>query len=135
MNTLTFIDTKNRIKSILGGSIGNLVEWYDWYVYSSFALYFASSFFPKGNLTVQLLNTAAIFAIGFLVRPLGGWLMGTFADKHGRKTALTFSVVLMCFGSLIIAITPSYNSIGIFSPILLIVARLLQGLSVGGEYG
>ncbi|MBB5395482.1 MFS transporter [Mucilaginibacter sp. AK015] len=127
--------TQTRLWSIVGGSLGNLVEWYDWYVYSAFSLYFAGSFFPKGNLTVQLLNTAGIFAIGFLMRPIGGWLMGTFADKRGRKTALTFSVLLMSAGSLIIAITPDYEHIGIAAPILLVLARIIQGLSVGGEYG
>jgi MHS family alpha-ketoglutarate permease-like MFS transporter len=127
--------TQSRVWSIIGGSLGNLVEWYDWYVYSAFSLYFAGAFFPKGNLTVQLLNTAGIFAIGFLMRPIGGWLMGTFADKRGRKNALTFSVLLMSAGSLIIAITPDYKQIGIAAPILLVLARIIQGLSVGGEYG
>jgi MHS family alpha-ketoglutarate permease-like MFS transporter len=127
--------TQSRVWSIVGGSLGNLVEWYDWYVYSAFSLYFAGSFFPKGNLNAQLLNTAGIFAIGFLMRPIGGWLMGTFADKRGRKTALTFSVLLMSAGSLIIAITPDYKHIGIAAPILLVFARIVQGLSVGGEYG
>jgi MHS family alpha-ketoglutarate permease-like MFS transporter len=127
--------TQSRIWSIVGGSLGNLVEWYDWYVYSAFSLYFAGAFFPKGSQTAQLLNTAGIFAIGFLMRPLGGWIMGTFADKRGRKTALTFSVLLMSAGSLIIAITPDYNTIGIAAPIFLVLARIIQGLSVGGEYG
>src|SRR6201994_5158857 len=119
----------NRIKSIIGGSLGNLVEWYDWYIYSAFSLYFASAFFPKGSQTAQLLNTAGIFAIGFLMRPIGGWLMGTFADRKGRKTALTFSVLLMSLGSLIIAIIPGYKQIGIVAPIMLLVARIIQGLS------
>jgi MHS family alpha-ketoglutarate permease-like MFS transporter len=129
------VTTASRIKSIVGGSLGNLVEWYDWYVYSAFSLYFAEAFFPKSNPTVQLLNTAGIFAIGFLMRPIGGWLMGTFADKKGRKAALTYSVLLMSAGSLIIAITPDFNHIGIAAPILLVLARIVQGLSVGGEYG
>ncbi|WP_114937897.1 MFS transporter [Mucilaginibacter endophyticus] len=127
--------TGGRIKSIIGGSLGNLVEWYDWYAYTAFSLYFSDAFFPSGNQTVQLLNTAGIFAIGFLMRPIGGWVMGTFADKRGRKTALTFSVLLMSVGSLIIAITPGYKSIGVAAPILLVLARIIQGLSVGGEYG
>ena len=126
---------RQRLTAIFGGSIGNLVEWYDWYVYSAFALYFAPAFFPKGDLTAQLLNSAAIFAIGFLMRPVGGWLMGRYADRHGRKSGLTFSVLLMCGGSLLIALTPGYETIGVAAPILLVVARLLQGLSVGGEYG
>ncbi len=124
-----------RLRSILSGSAGNLVEWYDWYAYAAFSLYFAKAFFPKGDTTAQLLNTAAIFAVGFLMRPLGGWLLGRYADRHGRRAALMLSVTLMCGGSLMIALTPGYASIGVAAPILLILARLLQGLSVGGEYG
>ena len=123
------------MRSIFGGSIGNLVEWYDWYVYAAFSLYFAKAFFPEGDATAQLLNTAAVFAIGFFMRPIGGWLLGRYADRHGRKAALTASVLMMCLGSLMIALTPSYASIGVLAPILLVAARLLQGLSVGGEYG
>lgn len=128
------ISTTKRLKSIIRGSIGNLIEWYDWYVYAAFSIYFAKSFFPHGNLTAQLLNTSAIFAVGFFMRPIGGWLIGSYADRKGRKNALIGSVLLMCFGSLIIAVTPNYDSIGIAAPILLVLARLLQGLSVGGEY-
>ena len=127
--------TSSRLKSIFSGSVGNMVEWYDWYVYAAFSLYFAQVFFPKNDLTAQLLNTAAIFAVGFLMRPIGGWLMGLYADRKGRKAALMASVLLMCFGSLIIALTPSYETIGVGAPILLVIARLMQGLSVGGEYG
>jgi MHS family alpha-ketoglutarate permease-like MFS transporter len=124
-----------RIRSILGGSVGNLVEWYDWYAYAAFSIYFAKHFFPNSNPTAQLLNTAGIFAVGFLMRPLGGWLFGNIADTKGRKKAMTISVLLMSFGSLLIACLPSYEQIGLLAPILLLVARLLQGLSVGGEYG
>ncbi len=127
--------TASRIKSIIGGSLGNLVEWYDWYVYSAFALYFSSAFFPKGDQTAQLLNTSGIFAIGFLMRPIGGWLMGMYADKKGRKPALTASVLLMSVGSLMIALVPGYSQIGIAAPIILLLARMIQGISVGGEYG
>ena len=123
------------LRSIAGGAIGNLVEWYDWYVYAAFSLYFAHVFFPSIDETAQLLNTAAVFAVGFLMRPIGGWLMGEYADRKGRKAALTASVFLMCFGSLIIALTPGYETIGFAAPALLVFARLLQGLSVGGEYG
>ncbi len=112
-----------------------MVEWYDWYIYSTFSLYFAPVFFPKGNYTAQLLNTAAIFAVGFLMRPIGGWMFGTIADRKGRKTAMTLSVLMMSFGSMLIAFTPGYAQIGIAAPVLLCLARLLQGLSVGGEYG
>ena len=127
--------TSSRIKSIFSGSVGNMVEWYDWYVYAAFSLYFAKAFFPKGDTTAQLLNTAAIFAVGFLMRPIGGWLMGLYADRKGRKAALMASVLLMCFGSLVIALSPGYETIGVWAPVLLVFARLLQGLSVGGEYG
>ena len=123
------------LKSIFGGSIGNLVEWYDWYVYSAFALYFARAFFPAGSQTAQLLNAAAVFAVGFFMRPIGGWLMGWYADREGRRAALSASVLLMSLGSLIIAATPSYARIGVAAPTLLVIARLLQGVSVGGEYG
>ncbi len=128
------LTSTQRLKSIFRGSVGNLIEWYDWYVYAAFSIYFAKSFFPHGDLTAQLLNTSAIFAVGFFMRPIGGWLMGSYADRKGRKKALISSVFLMCFGSLIIACTPNYNTIGIAAPILLVFARLLQGLSVGGEY-
>ncbi|WP_413532298.1 MFS transporter [Empedobacter brevis] len=131
----TELTVKDRVKAIIGGSIGNLVEWYDWYAYAAFAIYFSSSFFPSGDQTAQLLNTAGIFAVGFLMRPIGGWLFGTIADKIGRKRAMTLSVLLMSFGSLLIALTPSYQTIGVLAPALLLIARLLQGLSVGGEYG
>ena len=127
--------TASRLKSIFSGSVGNMVEWYDWYVYAAFSLYFAKVFFPQGDTTAQLLNTAAIFAVGFLMRPIGGWLMGLYADRKGRKAALMASVLLMCAGSLIIALTPGYETIGVGAPILLVLARLMQGLSVGGEYG
>lgn len=124
-----------RLKSITGGSLGNLVEWYDWYVYSAFTLYFAPAFFPAYDSTAQLLSAAAIFAVGFLMRPLGAWLMGVYADRHGRKAGLTLSVMLMGGGSLLIAVTPGHASIGAAAPVILLVARLMQGLSVGGEYG
>ncbi|MFD0751533.1 MFS transporter [Mucilaginibacter calamicampi] len=129
------LNTSQRLRSIIGGSLGNLVEWYDWYVYSAFALYFSGAFFPSQNQTVQLLNTAGIFAIGFLMRPTGGWVMGTYADKKGRKKALTASVLMMSVGSFIIAIIPGYDRIGVAAPVLLVLARIIQGLSVGGEYG
>ena len=128
-------DQKTRLKAIIGGSTGNLVEWFDWYVYSAFTLYFAPHFFPSTDRTAQLLSTAAVFAVGFLMRPIGAWIMGIYADRHGRKAGLTVSVTLMCAGSLIIACTPGYETIGVFAPTMLVIARLMQGLSVGGEYG
>ncbi|WP_448191306.1 MFS transporter [Azospirillum sp. sgz301742] len=128
-------DMRRRLKAIFIGSIGNLVEWYDFYAYAAFALYFAKSFFPDGDELVQQLNAAVLFAAGFLVRPLGGWLFGHIADRHGRRTSLTISVLLMCFGSTVIAVTPSYATIGFAAPVILAFARILQGLSLGGEYG
>ena len=127
--------TRNRLLSIFGGSAGNLVEWYDWYVYAAFTLYFAPVFFPSGDRTAQLLSTGAVFAVGFLMRPIGAWAMGVYSDRHGRKAGLTISILMMCAGSLLIAVTPGYAAIGIWAPVLLVLARLLQGLSVGGEYG
>ncbi len=127
--------TKSPIRSIVGGTIGNLVEWYDWLVYSSFSLYFAKAFFPQGNQTAQLLNTAAVFAVGYFMRPIGGLLLGAYADKHGRKAALTLSVLLMCGGSLAIALCPGYATLGFAAPVVLVLARMVQGISVGGEYG
>lgn len=124
-----------RLKAIFSGSIGNLVEYYDWYAYSAFALYFSKAFFPGSDDTAQLLNTAAIFAVGFFMRPIGGWLMGSYADRRGRRAAMMLSVLLMCAGSLAIAVTPGYAQIGVAAPIILVAARLVQGLSLGGEYG
>jgi MHS family alpha-ketoglutarate permease-like MFS transporter len=125
----------HRLRSILSGSVGNLVEWYDWYVFSAFSLYFSGSFFPSEDTTAQLLQTAGIFALGFLMRPIGGWMFGRIADKVGRKQSMTLSVLLMSLGSLLIALTPTYQTVGLVAPVMLLTARLLQGLSVGGEYG
>lgn len=127
--------TRQRIWAIVGASSGNLVEWFDFYVYSFCSLYFAHIFFPSGNPTTQLLQTAGVFAAGFLMRPIGGWLFGYIGDKHGRKTSMLISVCMMCFGSLVIACLPGYETIGVWAPALLLLARLFQGLSVGGEYG
>lgn len=135
LSTLQPHDTRRRIFAIVGASSGNLVEWFDFYVYSFCALYFAPAFFPSGNTTTQLLNTAGVFAAGFLMRPIGGWFFGRLADKKGRRTAMMVSVFMMCGGSLVIAVLPTYAQIGALAPALLLVARLFQGLSVGGEYG
>lgn len=126
---------KTRLLNIFSGSVGNLVEYFDWAIYAAFALYFAPEFFPEGDQTAQLMNNAAVFAVGFVFRPLGGWLLGSMADRKGRKSALLQSVSLMCLGSLIIACTPGYAVIGGWAPALLLFARMLQGFSIGGEYG
>jgi metabolite-proton symporter len=128
-------DRRRRIVAIVGASSGNLVEWYDFYAYAFTSIYFASAFFPSGDTTSQLLATAGIFAVGFFMRPLGGWLFGWLADTHGRRTSMIISVLMMCAGSLMIAVMPTYETIGAMAPVLLLVARLTQGLSVGGEYG
>jgi MFS transporter, MHS family, dicarboxylic acid transporter PcaT len=131
----TSAEKRHRIFAIMAASSGNLVEWFDFYVYAFSALYFAPAFFPKSDPTAQLLNTAGVFAAGFLMRPIGGWLFGRVADRYGRKTSMLISVTMMCAGSLAIACLPTYAAIGAWAPFLLLIARLFQGLSVGGEYG
>src|ERR1700750_822484 len=120
MTTITdhmdLTDVERRIKAIFIGSIGNLVEWYDFYAYTPFALSFSPAFFPHNDPVVQQLNAAVLFAAPFLMRPLGGWLFGYIADRYGRRLSLTLSVVCMCFGSLMIAVTPTYASIGFPPP-------------------
>jgi metabolite-proton symporter len=133
--TMEPADRRRRIVAIIGASSGNLVEWYDFYAYAFTSIYFASAFFPTGDSTSQLLGTAGIFAVGFFMRPLGGWLFGWMADTHGRRTSMVISVLMMCAGSLLIAVMPTYATIGAMAPVLLLFARLVQGLSVGGEYG
>ncbi len=135
VSTQAPINDRQRIKAILASSSGNLVEWYDFYAYSFCALYFAPAFFPDGDQTTQLLSTAGVFAIGFMMRPLGSWIFGRLADRKGRKTSLVTSVLIMCGGSLLIGILPTYNTLGVWAPVLLTLARMLQGVSVGGEYG
>jgi MHS family alpha-ketoglutarate permease-like MFS transporter len=126
---------RSRLRSILAGSTGNMVETFDWFVYAAFALYFAPAFFPKGDQTAQLLGSAAVYAVGFLARPFGAWIMGLYGDRSGRRAAMIASVALMCLGSLIIGLCPGYAQIGIAAPAILVFARILQGVSMGGEYG
>ena len=124
-----------RLRSILAGAAGNLVECFDWFTYAAFALYFAKVFFPEGDQTAQLLNSAAVYAVGFFARPVGAWLMGLYGDRIGRRAAMIASVWLMCLGSITIALCPGYAVIGIAAPIILVLARIFQGISMGGEYG
>lgn len=126
---------RQRLAAIATGSAGNLIEWFDFYIYAFTALYFAASFFPDGDRTAQLLNVAGIYAVGFLIRPVGGWFFGRFADRHGRRAALVASVLLMGVGSMLIAVLPAYANIGAWAPALLLLARLLQGFSTGGQFG
>ncbi|WP_206239935.1 MFS family transporter [Novosphingobium terrae] len=128
-------NTRGKIGAIIAASSGNLVEWFDFYVYSFCSIYFAGAFFPSADRTTQLLNTAGLFAAGFLMRPIGGWFFGRMADRHGRRGALIASVLTMCAGSLGIAALPTYGAIGVWAPALLMVARLVQGFALGGEYG
>ncbi|MGG2458907.1 MFS transporter [Streptomyces sp. RGM 3693] len=125
---------REQWKKIWVGSAGNMVEWFDWFVYASFAVYFADAFFPKGNDTANLMNTMGIFAVGFFMRPVGGWLLGRVGDRRGRKAALTLTVSLMSASAVLIAIAPTYAVAGYGGIAVLLVARMLQGLSVGGEY-
>lgn len=126
---------RSRLRSILAGSAGNMVETFDWFVYAAFALYFAPVFFPKGDQTAQLLGSAAVYAVGFLARPFGAWIMGLYGDRAGRRAAMIVAVGLMCLGSLIIGLCPGYTQIGLAAPAILVLARILQGVSMGGEYG
>ena len=125
----------NRLRSIIAGAAGNVVESFDWFVYAAFGLYFSKVFFPHQDQTSQLLNTAAVFGVGFFARPVGAWLMGLYGDRVGRRAAMVVSVNLMCFGSLLIALCPGQAQIGVAAPAILVFARILQGASMGGEYG
>ncbi|WP_440975213.1 MFS transporter [Pseudoxanthomonas winnipegensis] len=125
---------KRSISNTLKGSAGNLVEWYDVYVYSVFATYFESKFFSAGDKNATL-YVWAIFAVTFLMRPIGAWFFGRFADRHGRRASLTLSVTLMAICSFGIAIVPTAATIGVWAAVFLVLARLLQGFATGGEYG
>ncbi|PAF41257.1 MFS transporter [Helicobacter sp. 11S03491-1] len=133
--TLTTLTTRQKITSIIAASSGNLVEWYDFYIYAFTAHYFAHQFSHSNNPTIALISTFAVFALGFLMRPIGSWLFGSLADKIGRKKSMVYSIILMAAGSFLIAILPTKNSVGDAAIIFLLIARLIQGLSVGGEYG
>ncbi|MGA8117671.1 MAG: MFS transporter [Actinocatenispora sp.] len=127
-------DRRDRVRQIFAASVGNTVEWYDWYTYSFLAPFFATAIFPKGNELTALLDTFAVFAVGFFMRPIGGLLLGSVADRFGRRNALTVTILMMGAGSLLLGILPGYTTVGVLSPILLVLARLISGLSVGGEF-
>jgi MHS family alpha-ketoglutarate permease-like MFS transporter len=124
-----------RLRAIVAGSAGNLIEWYDFYVYAFTALYFSSEFFPKSDPLVQVMATSGIFAAGFLMRPIGGWFFGRYADRHGRQAAMVLSVLMMGGGALLIAVLPTYAQVGAVAPALLLLGRMVQGFSTGGQYG
>ena len=121
--------------TIIGASAGNMIEWYDWFVYSTFMPYFADVFFPSADRKAAFISTAAVLAMGYQIRPIGAWLMGAYADREGRKAALKLSMSLMCMTSVVIAVLPGYRTIGIIAPFLLVCSRLLQGAAIGGEFG
>lgn len=130
----TEIEAQARKKAVTAAGIGNFVEWFDFVLYAQFAAIIAVHFFPSDNPTSGLLATFAVFALGFLARPIGGVLFGHYGDKHGRKKALSLAVLLMSVATLAIGLTPTYASIGIAAPVLLTIWRVCQGLSAGGEY-
>ncbi|MGD6755628.1 MFS transporter [Streptomyces sp. BH105] len=134
--TTTAAPPAHPLRQLLAASVGNAVEWYDWYAYTFLATYIADQVFPKSadNSLVPLLATFAVFAVGFFMRPVGGLLMGAVADRKGRRAALTVTILLMGGSSLLVGITPTYASVGVLAPVVLVLARLLQGLSVGGEF-
>lgn len=127
---------RRPVRQLLAASVGNAVEWYDWYAYTFLATYIADQVFPESadNSLVPLLSTFAVFAVGFFMRPVGGLLMGAIADRRGRRAALTVTILLMGGSSLLVGLTPTYAAAGVLAPVVLVVARLLQGLSVGGEF-
>jgi MHS family alpha-ketoglutarate permease-like MFS transporter len=128
-------DKGKRIRDLIAVNFGNTLEWYDWTIYSIFAPYFAVQFFRPDNAASALLSTLAVFAVGFVTRPLGGFLFGAYADRAGRRKSLTVAMMLTAFGSLAIAVAPTFASVGVLASVLLLVARLLQGLAHGGEMG
>ncbi|MFF2502628.1 MFS transporter [Streptomyces sp. NPDC058067] len=121
------------VKTLVAASIGNAIEWYDWTVYATFLIYFATQFFPSDNPGLALVNTTATYAVAFFFRPIGGWLLGRFADVRGRKAAMILTILLMAGGSLAIGLLPTYDQVGWLAPVLLLLARISQGLSLGGE--
>lgn len=121
------------VRKLVAASIGNAIEWYDWTIYATFSIYFATQIFPSGNAELALINTFATYALAFFFRPLGGYLLGRFADLRGRKPAMILTIVLMAGGSTAIALLPTYAAVGWLAPVLLLLARIAQGLSLGGE--
>jgi MFS family permease len=132
---MTTITDGQRLRAILAGCAGNLIEWYDFYVYAFTSLYFAGAFFPASDPLAQVMATSGIFAVGFLMRPIGAWYFGRYADRHGRRRAMVLSVLMMGAGALLIAVLPGYARVGVAAPALLLLGRMLQGFSTGGQYG
>jgi MFS transporter, MHS family, proline/betaine transporter len=122
-------------RAILAASFGNLLEWYDFAVYAQFAIYIGANFFPNGSRGADVVKAFLVFALGFVIRPLGAVLIGIYGDRAGRKAALTATILMMASGTLVIAVAPSYAAIGLGAPLILLAGRLLQGFSAGGEIG
>jgi MFS transporter, MHS family, alpha-ketoglutarate permease len=131
----TTTDERHRlpVKTLISASIGNAVEWFDWTVYATFVVYFAGQFFPAENEALALIGATSTYALAFFFRPLGGILLGRFADLRGRKAGMLLTILLMAGGSMVIAILPTYEQVGWLAPILLLLARIAQGMSLGGE--
>jgi MHS family alpha-ketoglutarate permease-like MFS transporter len=121
------------VKTLVAASVGNAVEWYDWTVFATFSIYFATQIFSSSNESAAFVGTFATYAVAFFFRPLGGMLLGRYADLRGRKQAMLLTIALMAGGSFVIAILPTYDQVGWLAPILLLVARIAQGMSLGGE--
>lgn len=128
-------DARRRRKDLVAVNLGNALEWFDWNIYAIFAPFFAAQFFRSDNPVSALLATLAVFAVGFLMRPVGGWVFGRLADRRGRRFSLVLAILLAALGSLVIAVTPTFDTLGVFASVILLLARLLQGLSHGGETG
>ncbi|WP_435242015.1 MFS transporter [Streptomyces cucumeris] len=128
-------DGRRRMRATVAGVVGNTVEWVDWSIYGYFAPLFAESFFPSRDNATDLLATLAVFALAFVMRPVGAAVLGTFADRHGRQKGLALTVLLMAGSSMVMAVTPTYATIGIAAPVILVLTRLVQGFSAGGEFG
>lgn len=129
-------EKKSRIKGIVGAASGNLVEWFDFYIYAVFAVYFTKALTaPDMDSSTQAIYVWGVFAASFFMRPIGSWVFGRIADKHGRKKSMVISICLMAVSSFMFALLPTYEQVGMLAPFLLLLVRLLQGLSVGGEYG
>ena len=124
---------KLPIRTLVAASVGNAVEWYDWAIYATFSIYFATQIFSAENESLAFILTFTTYALAFFFRPLGGFLLGRFADLKGRKQAMLLTIIMMAGGSLVIALLPTYATVGWLAPILLLLARIAQGMSLGGE--
>jgi MFS transporter, MHS family, alpha-ketoglutarate permease len=131
----TAVEEQHRlpVRTLVSASIGNAVEWFDWTVYATFVVYFSGQFFPSGNEALALVGATSTYALAFFFRPLGGWLLGRFADLRGRKAGMLLTILLMAGGSMAIVILPTYEAVGWLAPVLLLLARIAQGMSLGGE--